>query len=227
MVRDPCSEFAYGGEVREMPDPATLHRRRVGRLRVQPQQRAGREARVVVSHASSGIWFIAERDTATRRRAADIHLRAAGRRRAHEASRRAAPVSGSIARSRSAFAFEGRAIRAFQGDTLTSALWPAACRTLGRTFKYHRPRGVLSVANHDVNAMVQAAHAGRSVPNVRADRPADREGLRRSAVNTLGGLERDRAQLLDRCRRSCRSASTTRRFTASACFRTGSGCSAS
>ncbi len=44
-----------------------------------------------------------------------------------------------------------------------------ACTVVGRSFKYHRPRGLLSVANHDVNAMFQVEQRGRSVPNVRGD----------------------------------------------------------
>ena len=47
------------------------------------------------------------------------------------------------------------AIQGFAGDTITSALCAAGVRVLGRSFKYHRPRGVLSLANHDVNALFQ------------------------------------------------------------------------
>ena len=51
--------------------------------------------------------------------------------------------------------FEGREYVAFEGDAVSSALCAAGTRTLGRSFKYHRPRGILSMANHDVNVMVQ------------------------------------------------------------------------
>jgi len=43
------------------------------------------------------------------------------------------------------------------GDTISSALWAQGLRTLGRSFKYHRPRGLLSFANHDANVIVQQA----------------------------------------------------------------------
>ncbi|MDH4260025.1 MAG: FAD-dependent oxidoreductase, partial [Gammaproteobacteria bacterium] len=67
-----------------------------------------------------------------------------------------------------------------------------------RSFKYHRPRGALSVANHDVNAVVQTRRAGRSMPNQRADLLPISEGLEAHSVNTQGGLEKDRRRHLDR-----------------------------
>ena len=53
------------------------------------------------------------------------------------------------------FDFEGETLQAFRGDTIASALWASGRRVLGRSFKYHRPRGMLSAANHDCNAMMQ------------------------------------------------------------------------
>lgn len=90
------------------------------------------------------------------------------------------------------FTFEGRRIPAYRGDTVTSALAANGIRTLGRSFKYHRRRGLLSAANHDVNAVVQVQCQDRSVPNVRADViPVQPDWVVR-AVNTSGGLENDR-----------------------------------
>ena len=65
------------------------------------------------------------------------------------------PADGEwIDRSRTLnFKFEGAACSGFAGDTLSSALWSHGVRMLGRSFKYHRPRGIYSMANHDVNAM--------------------------------------------------------------------------
>ena len=57
-------------------------------------------------------------------------------------------------RRRVQFSFEGRRFEGLAGDSVTSALWAAGQRRLGRSFKYHRPRGVLSAANHDVNVML-------------------------------------------------------------------------
>ena len=95
------------------------------------------------------------------------------------------------------FSFEGQGYQGYKGDTLTSALIASGVRTLGRSFKYHRRRGALSVANNDVNAMVQVVRDGLSVPNVRADLLPITEGLSATAVNTAGGLARDRRAVLD------------------------------
>jgi sarcosine oxidase, subunit alpha len=65
---------------------------------------------------------------------------------------------------------------------------------LGRSFKYHRPRTILSFANHDSNAMFQVDGS----PNVRGDVTLLREGMQVTAVNTFGGLEHDSARILNR-----------------------------
>jgi len=92
------------------------------------------------------------------------------------------------------FTFEGHGYEGFEGDTIASALAANGVRTLGRSFKYHRPRGLLSAANHDVNALMQCGDR----PNVRADATALVEGMRVEVVNTFGGVAGDRARHLDR-----------------------------
>jgi len=108
--------------------------------------------------------------------------------------RRLPPVPGEwIDRARSLdFRFEGHAYRGFAGDTVSSAVLAAGESILGRSFKYHRPRGVLSFANHDVNAMVQWG----DYPNARADVLPLTQGMHVTAVNTFGGLRADPARLL-------------------------------
>jgi sarcosine oxidase, subunit alpha len=96
------------------------------------------------------------------------------------------------------FTFEGRRVRGYRGDTISSALTAEGVRILGRSFKYHRPRGLLSAAGHDVNAMMQVREAGRSVPNVRADIVPVQSGWDVTAVNTRGGLEGDRLSVFNR-----------------------------
>jgi sarcosine oxidase, subunit alpha len=96
------------------------------------------------------------------------------------------------------FTFEGRRVRGYRGDTISSALTAAGVRILGRSFKYHRPRGLLSAAGHDVNAMMQVRNGGRSVPNVRADIVPVQPDWDVTAVNTRGGLARDRLSVFDR-----------------------------
>lgn len=95
------------------------------------------------------------------------------------------------------FMFEGAPCEALAGDSISSALAAAGVMVLGRSFKYHRARGIFSAANHDVNALFQVD----GVPNVRGDVTPVRAGSRIHAVNTLGGLARDRARVLDRLSR--------------------------
>ncbi len=95
------------------------------------------------------------------------------------------------------FSFEGRHCAGFAGDTISSALAANGIRVLGRSFKYHRPRGLLSAANHDVNALVQVRAGVRSVPNVRADVVPVQPGWQIEAVNTRGGVNADRLAFIN------------------------------
>jgi sarcosine oxidase subunit alpha len=110
-------------------------------------------------------------------------------------SSRLPPITGEwIDRSRSVdFTFDGRAHRGFAGDTPSSALWAAGVHVLGRSFKYHRPRGVLSMANHDVNTMMQAG----ARLNLRADVELLEQGMALTSVNTAGGASGDRLRFLN------------------------------
>jgi sarcosine oxidase, subunit alpha len=91
------------------------------------------------------------------------------------------------------FTFEGKFYPGYVGDTITSALWAAGQSVLGRSFKYHRPRGILSLANHDINALMQAGQQH----NLRADVTPLVDGMELSAVNTWGGVDRDLAKLIN------------------------------
>lgn len=92
------------------------------------------------------------------------------------------------------FTFEGEAFTAFEGDTISSALWAADQKVLGRSFKYHRPRGMLSFANHDVNILMTDG----SDTNIRADVVQVTDGMNLYAVNTIGGVKKDRNSIIDR-----------------------------
>ena len=96
------------------------------------------------------------------------------------------------------FLFEGKPVLGYRGDTVTSALAANGVRVLGRSFKYHRRRGILSAADHDANTLMQVEAFERSVPNVRADVVPVESGWQVSAVNTRGGLAHDRLAVLDR-----------------------------
>lgn len=98
-----------------------------------------------------------------------------------------------IDRSRTVeFSFEGRTYRGFAGDTVSTALWANDRTLLGRSFKYHRPRGILSLANHDMNNVAQWG----AMPNVRMDVTPVQPGMALRAVNTFGDLESDKAAIL-------------------------------
>lgn len=88
--------------------------------------------------------------------------------------------------------FEGQSIQGCEGDTLSSALAAAGIMTTARSFKYHRPRGIVSAAGHDANNLFQIGHE----PNQRGDQILARDGLSFAAVNTRGGVARDRAASL-------------------------------
>jgi sarcosine oxidase subunit alpha len=91
------------------------------------------------------------------------------------------------------FNFEGQEFTGFEGDTITSALWAAGVKVLGRSFKYHRARGVLSLANHDVNILVTDGID----TNMRADVVSLNEGMDLKAVNTDGGVVADKKKIID------------------------------
>src|SRR6185436_14316847 len=91
------------------------------------------------------------------------------------------------------FKFEGREYSGFAGDTITSALAASGVRLLGRSFKYHRARGVYSLANHDVNVLVEDA----SRTNIRGDVTPLWANADLKAVNTFGGLAGDRLKIVD------------------------------
>src|SRR5690349_4700066 len=67
------------------------------------------------------------------------------------------------------FTFDGRRYEGFAGDTLASALLANGVHLVGRSFKYHRPRGILSAGSEEPNALVTVDRgAGRVTPNLRA-----------------------------------------------------------
>ncbi|MBM3279898.1 MAG: (2Fe-2S)-binding protein [Candidatus Handelsmanbacteria bacterium] len=106
-----------------------------------------------------------------------------------DSTERLAPQAGeAIDRSRSfEFTFEGRTYTAHPGDTIASALAAAGVRVFSRSFKYHRPRGLLCGAGHCPNCLVQIGDE----PNVRScQRPAE-EGMAVKAQNAWPSLDFD------------------------------------
>lgn len=92
------------------------------------------------------------------------------------------------------FTLEGRSYTAHPGDTITSALMANGVTLLGRSFKYHRPRGALSLANHDVNTLFAT---GDDI-HIRGDVTPVTDGMALQPVNVRGRLGRDADRHMDR-----------------------------
>ncbi|GAB5446831.1 2Fe-2S iron-sulfur cluster-binding protein [Gymnodinialimonas sp.] len=88
-------------------------------------------------------------------------------------------------------------IKGFQGDTLASALLASGPRTIARSFKYHRPRGLVGFGAEEPNALFDVIENGITMPNSRATLVPLSDGLRAHAVNAHPTALKDRARWLD------------------------------
>ena len=95
-----------------------------------------------------------------------------------EAIRRDRPVS---------FAFDGRTVGAFEGDTIGSALAAAGVSITGRSFKYHRARGLFCMTGACPNCLMQVD----GIPNVRSCTEPVREGVRVERQNAWPSVDHD------------------------------------
>ncbi|AEF55536.1 FAD-dependent oxidoreductase [Marinomonas posidonica] len=86
------------------------------------------------------------------------------------------------------FTFEGQHYQGFEGDTIASALIANDQWLMSRSFKYHRPRGPLTMAGQDANTLVQL----NSEPNVLADKQRISADLEVLGQNYNGSLEQDK-----------------------------------
>ena len=94
------------------------------------------------------------------------------------------PAGGAIDRDRPlGFEFDGVRYQGYAGDTLASALLAQGVHLVGRSFKYHRPRGIVSAGAEEPNALVQLARGARTEPNVRATTLELYEGLTAASQN--------------------------------------------
>ncbi len=89
------------------------------------------------------------------------------------------------------FRFDGKRLTGFAGDTLASALLANGVRLVGRSFKYHRPRGILSAGPEEPNAMVELRGGAWREPNTRATMVELFEGLEARSQNRFPSLEFD------------------------------------
>jgi sarcosine oxidase subunit alpha len=89
------------------------------------------------------------------------------------------------------FRFDGKSYTGFQGDTLASALLAANVRVFARSFKYHRPRGVMTAGSEEPNALVELRTGARREPNSRATVVEIFEGLEARSQNCWPSVQFD------------------------------------
>jgi sarcosine oxidase subunit alpha len=96
------------------------------------------------------------------------------------------------------FRFDGRTLEGYEGDTLASALIASGRKLVGRSFKYHRPRGVFSAGVEEPNALVELRTGARQEPNSRATMVELFDGLEASSQNRWPSLRHDVMAVNDR-----------------------------
>ncbi|UVK48357.1 sarcosine oxidase subunit alpha (plasmid) [Mesorhizobium sp. AR07] len=102
------------------------------------------------------------------------------------------PKGGLIDRSKPlSFTFDGKSMQGLDGDSLASALLANGCRLIGRSFKYHRPRGILTAGAAEPNALMTIGSGGRTEPNTRATMQELYAGLEAKSQNRWPSLNLD------------------------------------
>ncbi|TCL74470.1 sarcosine oxidase subunit alpha family protein [Rhizobium sp. BK251] len=89
------------------------------------------------------------------------------------------------------FTFDGKRMRGFEGDTLASALLANDELLVGRSFKYHRPRGIVTAGSSEPNALVAIGRDARTEPNTRATVAELYQGLTAASQNRWPSLSHD------------------------------------
>ncbi|MER8643454.1 sarcosine oxidase subunit alpha [Mesorhizobium sp. M1252] len=89
------------------------------------------------------------------------------------------------------FRFDGTTFSGFQGDTLASALVANGVKLVGRSFKYHRPRGILTAGSEEPNALVELRTGARREANTKATTAELYEGLEAASQNRWPSLRHD------------------------------------
>ncbi len=95
------------------------------------------------------------------------------------------------------FTFNGKSMQGYSGDTLASALLANGQVLVGRSFKYHRPRGILTAGSEEPNALVQLRSGAAQEPNTRATVAELFDGLTATSQNHRGSLEFDLMAMTD------------------------------
>lgn len=102
------------------------------------------------------------------------------------------PKWGRIDRSRPvSFQWDGKTLQGYEGDTLASALMANGKTVLGRSFKYHRPRGIMSAGVEESGAIVSVGTGARMEPNVKATMQELYDGLSARGQNAWPSVRFD------------------------------------
>ena len=89
------------------------------------------------------------------------------------------------------FKFNGKNYFGYEGDTLASALIANGVHLIGRSFKYHRPRGIMSCGSEEPNALVTINNGHRTEPNIQATQVELYDGLVSYSQNRWPNLKYD------------------------------------
>ncbi|HEX2256156.1 MAG TPA: sarcosine oxidase subunit alpha family protein [Afifellaceae bacterium] len=100
-----------------------------------------------------------------------------------------------------AFTFNGRRYEGYPGDTLASALLANGVHLVARSFKYRRPRGIVTAGSAEPSALVQLGTGARSDPAIKATQAVLYDGLAAASINGYPSLNFDLAAAADRLSR--------------------------
>ena len=95
------------------------------------------------------------------------------------------------------FKFDSKTYFGFEGDTLASALLANGVHLISRSFKYHRPRGILSAGCEEPNALVQLELGNITEPNIKATEILLYEGLIAKSQNNWPSLKIDFGSIIN------------------------------
>ena len=204
----PEIEFAYGGEahIARPPDASVLSDAEWADFLYFRSNPKGVLAERWRHTHGCGRFFNCLRDTLSDRILTTYKAgepRPGWAKRTRRAARMSQPFRlagvGSIDRSRPlVFTFDGLDYQGYSGDTLASALIANGLHLVGRSFKYHRPRGILSAGAEEPNALVTLARGpGRVTPNLRATQIELYDGLRATSQNRWPSLKFDLGSVND------------------------------
>ena len=89
------------------------------------------------------------------------------------------------------FSFDGKDVSGFAGDTLASAVLASGKKLFGRSFKYHRPRGLVGLGSEEMNALIGVGSGNKHEPNLRATQIEIFDGLDATSQNRWPSLRFD------------------------------------